>query len=226
VPAGEHPYAHVEELTPTWRGVLHAYAFWFALVAAVLLIALAPDPGARLAAGIYGAGMCALFAVSGVYHRWRWSPRWRPLVRRLDHSTIYVFIAASITPLALLVLTGPVQAAVLLLGWSGALAGIAMSAAWIEAPRGLVALSYVAVGCAALTGLPQTLSRVALTPLLLLGLGALLYIAGAVVYALRRPDPWPRTFGFHEIFHGLVVVAAACHFLAMVIWIVPGGNPV
>jgi hemolysin III len=225
VSIGEHPYAHVEELIPTWRGVLHAYAFWIALIAVVLLIALAPSPDARLAAGIYGAGMCSLFAVSGLYHRWRWNPRWRPLVRRLDHSTIYVFIAASITPLALLVLTGPVQTAVLLLGWIGALAGIAMSAAWIEAPRGLVAFSYVAVGCGALTGLPQTLSRLALTPLLLLGLGAVLYIAGAAVYALRRPDPWPRTFGFHEIFHSLVVAAAACHFIAMLVWIVPAGNP-
>ena len=223
---GEHPYAQVEELTPTWRGVLHAYAFWFALAAAGLLIALAPGPDARLAAGIYGAGMCALFAVSGRSHRWRWNPRWRPLVRRLDHSTIYIFIAASTTPLALLVLTGPVQTAVLLLGWIGALAGIAMSTAWIEAPRGLVALSYVAVGSAALTGLPQTLSRVALTPLLLLGLGSLLYIVGAAVYALRRPDPWPRTFGFHEIFHSLVVVAAACHFVAMIVWIVPASDAV
>ena len=101
-----------------------------------------------------------------------------------------------------------------------------MTAAWIEAPRGLVALSYVAVGCAALTGLPQTVSRLALTPLLLLGLGAVFYIIGAVVYALRRPDPWPRTFGFHEIFHSLVVAAAACHFVAMLVWIVPAGIPV
>ena len=225
MPAGE-PYVYVEEVTPTWRGVLHAYAFWVALAAAALLIALAPSPDARLAAGIYGAGMCALFAVSGLYHRWRWDPRWRPLVRRLDHSTIYIFIAASITPLALLGLTGPIQTAALLLGWIGALAGIAMSAAWIEAPRGLVAFSYVAVGCAALTGLPQTVSRLALTPLLLLGLGAVFYIIGAVVYALRRPDPWPRTFGFHEIFHSLVVVAAACHFVAMLVWIVPAGIPV
>ena len=122
-------------------------------------------------------------------------------------------------------LTGPVQTAVLLLGWIGALAGIAMSAAWIDAPRGLVAFSYVAVGCAAMTGLPQAASRLAFTPLLLLGLGGAFYIVGAVVYALRRPDPWPRTFGFHEIFHGLVVVAAACHFVAMLVWILPAGNP-
>jgi hemolysin III len=219
------PRLHVEDVAPSWRGVSHAYAFWFALAAAAVLVAVAPSPTARVAAGIYGAGMCALFAVSGLYHRWRWNPRWRPLVRRLDHSTIFVFIAASSTPLALLVLTGPLQTAVLVLGWVGALAGIAMSAAWIDAPRGLVACSYVAVGCAAMAGLPQILSRLTVTPLVLLGLGGLLYIIGAVVYATRRPNPWPRTFGFHEIFHGLVVVAAACHFVAMVVWIVPAGRP-
>lgn len=213
-----------EELIPTWRGLLHAYAFWFALGAAVLLLVLAPSPGARLASGIYGAALCALFAISGLYHRWRWDPRWRPLLRRLDHSMIFLFIAASTTPIALLVLTGSLRTVVLASVWLGALAGIAMSAAWIDAPRGLVALSYVAVGSAAAAGFPQMLTRLGLWPLLLLGLGAALYGLGAAVYAFRRPDPWPRSFGFHEVFHGLVVAAAASHFLAMVVWIVPGAT--
>lgn len=216
------PGSRVEEVIPTWRGLLHAYAFWFALVAAAVLMALAPSPDARLASGIYGAGLCALFAVSGLYHRWRWDPRWRPLLRRLDHSTIFLFIAASTTPIALLVLTGALQAVVLATVWLGALAGIGLSAAWIDAPRGLVALSYVILGGAAGTGIPQIVTRVQLAPLLLLGLGTLLYALGAAVYATRRPDPWPRSFGFHEIFHSLVVAAAASHFVAMVAWIVPG----
>jgi hemolysin III len=216
--------AGAEEVVPSWRGVLHAYAFWLALAAAASLVALAPGAHARLASVIYGTALCALFAISGLYHRWRWSPRWRPLLRRLDHSTIFLFIAASTTPIALLVLTGGLRTAVLVTAWVGALAGIAMSAAWIDAPRGLVALSYVAVGCAAGAGLPQIVARVPLTPLLLLGLGGVLYVLGAVVYATRRPDPWPRSFGFHEIFHGLVVAAAACHFVAMVAWIVPGAT--
>ena len=211
-----------EEITPSLRGVLHAYAFWFALVSATALVALAPGPEARLASGIYGAGLCALFAISGLYHRWRWNPRWRPLLRRLDHSTIFLFIAASTTPIALLVLTGTLRTTVLLAVWLGAAAGIAMSAAWIDAPRGLVALSYIAVGCAAAAGLPQMLERLEALPLLLLGLGSVLYVTGAAVYATRRPDPWPRRFGFHEVFHSLVIAAAASHFIALIAWIVPG----
>ena len=210
---------------PTWRGVLHAYAFWFALAAAGILVSVAPSAEARAASCIYGAAMCALFAVSGLYHRWRWDPRWRPLVRKLDHSTIFVFIAASTTPMAVLVLDGPLRTGVLLLVWLGALAGIVMSTAWIDAPRGLVAASYVAVGCASVAGLPQILSRLTITPLLLLGAGSLMYLLGATVYAMRRPDPWPRTFGFHEIFHAMVVAAVASHFIAMVFWIVPTANP-
>jgi hemolysin III len=212
---------NVEEVIPTWRGLLHAYVFWLALGAAAALLAIAPTADARVASGIYGGALCSLFAISGLFHRWPWNPRWRPLLRRLDHSTIFLFIAASTTPVALLVLSGTLQTAVLLTVWLGALAGLAMSAAWIDAPRGLVALSYVTVGCAATAGIPQLVARLPLTPLLLLAAGGALYILGAAVYAIRRPDPWPRSFGFHEVFHALVVAAAACHFLAIA-WIVPG----
>ena len=211
-----------DELVPAWRGLLHAYAFWCALAAAGVLLVLAPTGAARLAASVYGIALCALFAVSGLYHRWRWDPRWRPLLRRLDHSTIFLFIAASATPLALLVLTGPARIAVLLAVWLGAAAGVAMSVAWIDAPRGLVALSYVLVGCASAAAVPQSVARLPVAPLVLLGAGSLLYLVGAAVYASRRPDPWPRSFGFHEVFHGLVVAAAASHFVAMSGWIVPG----
>lgn len=210
------------DVVPTWRGVLHAYAFWIALAAAACLVALAPTGDARLASGIYGAALCALFAVSGLYHRWRWDPRWRPLLRRLDHSTIFLFIAASTTPLALLVLTVETSTAVLLIVWLGALAGIAMRMAWIDAPRGLIAFSYVAVGCAACVALPEIVARLPLAPLLLLAAGGVLYVLGAAVYATRRPDPWPCSFGFHEVFHSLVLAAAASHFAAMLFWIVPG----
>jgi len=211
------------ELVPGLRGVSHAWAFWCALVAAAVLALYAPSPTARAAALVYGAGMCALFAASGLYHRWRWDPRWRPLLRRIDHSAIYVFIAASYTPVALLVLSGPVQVVVLASVWAGALAGVALSVAWITAPRVLVAASYLALGWVAVVAMPQLAERLGVAPLVLFAAGGVLYTVGAVVYALRRPDPWPRTFGFHEVFHALVVLAALTHFVAMAGWVIPAG---
>jgi hemolysin III len=202
------------------RGVSHAVAFWLALVAASLLVIVAPAP-ARAPALVYGVGLCALFAISGLYHRWRWDRRWRPLLRRLDHGTIYVFIAASWTPVGLLLLSGPTRTIVVLGVWLSALAGVVRSVAWITAPRVLVAASYLTVGCVAIAALPQILDRLPVAPILLLGLGALLYCIGAGVYALQRPDPWPNTFGFHEVFHSLVILAAASHFVAIAGWIIP-----
>jgi hemolysin III len=211
----------VPEIVPRLRGVLHAYAFWLAAVAAVTLVALAPDARARVASAIYGAGLCALFAASGLYHRWRWSPRWKPLLRRLDHSTIYVFIAASYTPVGLLVLHGTLSVVVLTSVWAGAALGVGFALAWIEAPRVLVAASYLAVGWVAIVAVPELLRVAGVTAFVLFVTGGVLYSLGATVYAARRPDPWPRTFGFHEIFHALVVAAAVVHFVAMAGWVVP-----
>lgn len=210
-----------EEFRPRLRGVMHAWAFWFALAAGVVLIVMAPDATARIAAAIYSVGLCALFGGSGLYHRWRWNPRWRPLLRRIDHSTIFLFIAASATPPALLVLEGTLQITVLACVWFGAAAGIAFTLFWIEAPRWLVAGSYLLVGWMGVLGVPQFIDRLPLVPLLLLAVGGVLYTVGAVIYAARRPDPWPRVFGFHEVFHTLVVLAAIAHFVAMAGWVVP-----
>jgi hemolysin III len=209
-----------ETVVPLLRGVSHAVAFWLALIAAFVLVMLAPGP-ARAPALVYGVGLCALFAISGLYHRWRWDLRWRPLLRRLDHCTIYVFIAASCTPLGLLLLSGPMRTIVVLGVWCSALGGVVLSVAWIAAPRVLVAVSYLAVGCVAIAALPQILDRLGPAPIVLLGLGALLYCFGAGVYAFKRPDPWPSTFGFHEVFHSLVILAAASHFVAIAGWIIP-----
>jgi hemolysin III len=204
-----------EEVVPRLRGLLHAWAFWFALAAAVTLIVVAPDTRARIAAGIYGVGLCALFGASAMYHRWRGNPRWKPILRRIDHSTIFVFIAASYTPISLLVLNDPLRVIVLASVWVGALAGVTMSIAWIEAPRVLVALCYVAVGWVAIVALPQLFSNRGVgMPLLLLG-GGILYSLGAAAYATKKPNPWPRTFGFHEVFHALVIAAALLHFVAI-----------
>jgi len=204
-----------EEVVPRLRGLLHAWAFWFAIAAAAVLIVVAADGRARIAALIYGVGLCALFGASATYHRWRGNPRWKPILRRVDHSTIFVFIAASYTPIALLVLDGPLRIVVLISVWIGAFAGVAMSIAWIDAPRVLVAACYIAVGWVAIVALPQLFSARGVAMPILLLVGGLLYSLGAAAYATKRPNPWPRTFGFHEVFHALVIAAAVVHFVAI-----------
>jgi hemolysin III len=210
-----------EELRPRLRGVIHAYAFWVALGAGAALVAVAHGSRARSAAAVYAIGLCGLFAGSAVYHRWRWDPRWRPLLRRIDHSTIFIFIAASYTPVALLVLHGPLSKIVLIVVWAGALGGIIFSLAWITAPRVLVAGTYLALGWVAVIVTPQLIKHAGVAPTVLIAVGGLLYSVGATVYALKRPDPWPATFGFHEIFHTLVTTAALVHFVAIAGWVVP-----
>jgi hemolysin III len=212
-----------EELRPLLRGVTHAYAFWVALTAAVVLTALVPAGTPRIASIVYGLGLCGLFAASGTYHRWRWNPRWRPLLRRIDHSTIFVFIAASYTPVALLVMHGTLRWAILAAVWTGALGGVVLSVAWITAPRVLSAACYLALGWTVMFALPQMIDALDVAPLVLLAVGGLLYTVGAVVYATKRPNPWPNTFGFHEVFHALVILAAAVQFIALAGWVFPAG---
>jgi hemolysin III len=213
-----------DEVIPRLRGLLHAHAAWVAVAASIVLIALAPNGTARVASLIYGAGLVALFSASALYHRWRGDPRYKPWLRRLDHSTIFVFIAASYTPVGLLVLDGTLQTVVLISVWVGAAAGVAMSLAWINAPRTLQAACYVALGWVAVVALPQLADRVGVAPFVLLAVGGLLYSVGAAVYALQRPNLWPRTFGFHEVFHALVIAAAIVHFIAMAGWVVPSAG--
>lgn len=208
-----------EDLRPLLRGMSHAYAFWVALAAAITLTALVPSGTARVGAVVYGIGLCGLFAASGTYHRWRWDPRWRPLLRRIDHSTIFVFIAATYTPVALLAMHGTLRWVILAAVWIGAIGGVTMSVAWIDAPRALQALCYVLLGWVAIVAMPQLIHALDVAPLLLLALGGVLYSLGAVVYATQRPDPWPRVFGFHEVFHALVVLAAAVQFTALAGWV-------
>jgi hemolysin III len=206
-----------EEIVPPLRGVLHAYALAFALAAAIVLVTLARSGEARIAAAIYGVGLCALFAASATYHRWWGDPRWKPLLRRLDHSVIFVFIAASYTPVAVLVLSSTLALVVLVSVWVGALAGVVLTVAWTDTPRWLLAACYLAVGWVAIIALPQLIDAVGVAPLVLFAAGGVLYSLGALAYATQRPDPWPRTFGFHEVFHTLVVAAAVLHYVAIVI---------
>jgi hemolysin III len=150
--------------------------------------------------------------------------RLKPLLRRIDHSTIFAFIAASMTPLALVALHGALVWVVLGVSWTGAAAGVAFSLGWIEAPPAAAAGSCLALGWVAVIAFPQLVGELAPIPLVLLAAGGMLYTVGAVVYARRRPDPWPRTFGFHEIFHALVIAAAASQYIAVAGWIFPGAR--
>lgn len=196
-------------------------AFFLAVVAAIVVVVLAPTGRATVAVAIYGAGMIALFGGSALYHRWPGPPRFKPILKRIDHSTIFVFIAASYTPIALIVLHGPIVWVILGAAWIGAAAGVVFSLVRIEAARGLSVGSYLMLGWVAVIALPQLVSELKPEPLVLLAAGGVLYSVGAVVYARQRPNPWPRTFGFHEIFHALVIVAAAAQYVALVVWLLP-----
>jgi hemolysin III len=210
-----------EVVIPLLRGRLHLHALWVAAGAAVVLVALAPTERARVAALIYGAGLCALFGASALYHRWPGSPQVKPLLRRLDHSVIFVFIAASYTPVGLLVLEPPLGTIVLAAAWIAAAVGVTLSIAWIDAPRWIQALTYVATGWIVVAAMPQLLHRAGVAAFVLFAVGGAVYSLGALVYAAQKPDPWPRVFGFHEVFHALVIAAAVVHFVAMAGWVIP-----
>jgi hemolysin III len=210
---------------PRLRGVSHAVAFFLAVAAAIVVIVLAPTNRATVAVAIYGAGLIALFGGSALYHRWPGPARYKPMLQRIDHSTIFVFIAASYTPIALVVLHGALAWVILGIAWTGAAAGVVFSLGWIDSPRALVAGSYLALGWVAILALPQLFDQLRPAPLVLLATGGLLYSAGAIIYTTRRPDPWPRTFGFHEIFHALVIAAAAAQYVAVVGWLLPSAGP-
>ena len=203
-----------EILKPRLRGVLHAYAFFAALGAGTMLVVAAESGRPRLAAAIYAFGLAGLLGTSALYHRVTWPPRARMWMRRLDHSMIFVLIAATATPVALLVLENPLRTVLLAVAWGGAGAGVVLSLLWPMAPRWLSAIVYIGVGWSGLVALPR-LAEDHILALVLIGIGGLLYSVGAGVYATSRPDPWPGTFGYHEVFHALVTGAAALHFVAI-----------
>lgn len=209
---------------PRLRGVSHAVGFVLALAAAVVIVALAPEGEAAIAVAVYGLGLVALFGASALYHRWPGPMRCKPLLRKIDHSMIFVFIAASYTPVAAIVIHGTVGWLVLIGAWAGAALGVAFSLGWIEAPRPVVAGSYVALGWIAVIAVPELVRNLDPAPLALFAAGGALYTAGAIVYARRWPNPWPRTFGFHEVFHALVIAAAAAHYVAMIGWVLPAAR--
>ncbi len=206
---------------PRLRGVSHKWAFFVSVVLGALLVTFAPSAEARVATAIYAVAMCGLFGVSALYHRVAWRPAARRWMRRLDHSMIFVLIAGTYTPFGMLVLDGTLAVVVLCIVWGGALAGVGMKLVWIDAPKWLVAAAYVALGWVAVAAMPELGSRLGLGALALLIGGGTAYTAGAVIYVLGRPDPAPRVFGYHEIFHALVIAAAGAHFAAVAFFVLP-----
>jgi hemolysin III len=218
----ENPIAAIPE-KPRLRGVLHQYSFFVSLVLGSVLVIAAPDGKARLAAAIYAFGLSALLGTSALYHRVTWQPRARAWMRRLDHSMIFVLIAGTYTPFSLLVLHGTLSSAILIVVWAGALGGIVLNLVWVSAPKWLTATVYVALGWVAVAAMPALAHELGAFGVGLVMFGGLLYTAGAVIYALGRPNPAPATFGYHEIFHALVVAAAAAHFAVVAFYALPRG---
>jgi hemolysin III len=205
---------------PRLRGVVHQWSFFVALAAGAALVIWAPAD-ATAACAIYAAALAGLLGTSALYHRITWRPAVRSWLRRLDHSMIFVLIAGTYTPFAALVLREPLREVVLAGVWAGAAAGIVFTLLWSDAPKWLTAAAYVALGWFSVIAIPQITERAGAGALALLGAGGLAYTAGAVIYASRRPDPRPATFGYHEVFHVLVVVAALAHFVAVAAFAVP-----
>jgi hemolysin III len=209
---------------PRLRGVTHEWAFFISLVAGAALIAAAPSGHARVAMAIYAFSLSGLLGTSALYHRVNWRrPAIRRWMRRLDHSMIFLLIAGTVTPFALLVMSGSLADALLIAVWAGALAGIIVELIWVDAPKWVSTIVYVAVGWIGALGFPAIVVAAGVGAGALIAVGGVLYTAGAVVYARQRPDPNPAVFGYHEIFHVLVLAAAAAHFAAVAIYALPAG---
>jgi len=200
---------------PSLRGVLHQWAAVYALGAGTALVALAPTAYAAVAAAIYAASLVVLLTVSAVYHRFQWTPRVRTWLRRADHASIFLLIGGSYTPIAMLALGGDAGRHLLIVIWCGVALGVLVSMLWPGAPKWVSAALAIAVGWTIVPYLGAVGRALDTTEIWLIALGGIAYTVGAVVYAAKRPNPWPRSFGYHEIFHALTLVGAGLHFVAM-----------
>ena len=212
--------AEAQALKPRLRGVFHQYAFFVSVVLGAALVAAASGASERVSIAVFAAAVATMFGVSALYHRVTWRPRARRWMRRLDHAAIYLLIAGTYTPFGLLALSGAWRWTVLTIVWSGALAAILFKLAWVDAPKWASAVIAVTLGWVGVVALPQLWDRAGTAGIALLAAGGVLYTAGAVVYARRRPDPVPSVFGYHELFHVLVVAAAACQYAAVALFVV------
>jgi len=205
-----------EFVVPRLRGVFHQYAFVAAVIAGTLLVVLADGYLERFAVWVYAMALAAMFGASALYHRYPWrSPSARLRARRLDHAMIFVFIAGTYTAFALVAFTGTARVIGLVTVWIGAVFGMVLNLVWIDAPRWLSAVAYLGVGWVGLILLPQLFPALGVAAAVLVIVGGALYSVGALAYAAAWPNPLPAAFGFHEVFHILVIAAAATQFVAL-----------
>jgi hemolysin III len=207
----------LEPPKPRFRGRLHQFAFFASIPQGIALVSVAAGWAARLATGIYALSMAAMFAVSASYHRLTWTPRGLFRIKRADHSMIFVLIAGTYTPLSILVLHGVWSVTVLALVWAGAVFGIAMKVFRMEKSQALGGAMYIGLGWLVVIAMPELIRGLSPAPLSLIFAGGVLYTSGAVVLLRRRPDPRPAVFGYHEIWHAMVVAASLCHYAAIMI---------
>ena len=206
----------VPETKPRLRGWLHLVMAPLALVGAIVLVALAPTTAGKISSAVFGTASILLFGISAVYHRGNWSPRTTAVLRRLDHTNIFLVIAGTYTPIAVVLLEGSARRTTLVVVWVGALAGLLARIFWLGAPRWFYTPVYVALGWVAVWQMPAFWDASPQGPTIvwLVAIGGLAYTIGAVVYATKRPNPSPLWFGFHEVFHSLTVIGFVCHYIA------------
>ncbi len=206
---------------PKLRGVSHQWAFFVSLLAGAALIVAASGSREIIAVSIYAFSLSALLGTSALYHRVTWQPGARRWMRRLDHTMIFVFIAGTYTPFALLVMEGALADVILVVVWASAVGGAILNLLWWDAPKPVTAAVYLGTGWAALAAMPQLWEKIGPVAVGMLAMGGALYTAGAIIYARRSPDPNPEVFGYHEIFHLLVIIAAAIQYAAIAIYALP-----
>ena len=209
---GEQVREVIAEVNPRLRGWLHAAVAPLTLAAGIVLVVLSPTAQTRIGSAIFATSAVVLFTVSAIYHRGGWSPRVWLFLRRFDHANIFLLIAGSYTPFTLILLRGSDRIVLLTLVWSGAIAGVAFRVLWNDAPRWLYTPIYLALGWAAVFYLGDFAQTAQSAVIVLMAAGGLLYTLGGVVYFLQRPNPSPRWFGFHEVFHTLTIAAFAAHY--------------
>jgi len=203
-------------LKPTWRGWIHAGTFPAAIAAGVALLVVADGPVAKWSSAVFMTSSLLLFGMSALYHRFHWKPSTALVLKRIDHANIFLLIAGTYTPISMLALPPDKGILLLCLVWGGAVLGIGFRVFWITAPRWLYVPLYVALGWAAVMYIVD-IAQASVATLVLVIVGGILYTAGAVVYGLKRPNPWPGRFGFHEIFHVCTVLAFLCHWAGILI---------